>query len=221
MTRSTHHSTRLAAATILIVAFAAATPDASAQSLRPGLKIGLATSTFSGESNADWGMRTGFMGGGTLAYDWENGFALQSEVLYVIKGGQSDSATVANAETAFEVDVKVAYLEIPLLLSYRIDGGGSLHPRFFAGPFLGLNMDATVSWHSGDQSFQESDDSVTSSEFGVAFGAALDVSLGGEFVSFGVQGAVGLSDITKLRVDGTNPSLSTTSVQFFVALAFQ
>jgi hypothetical protein len=205
----------------LILFLTAPPAEVLAQALRPGLKIGLATSTFSGQDRTDFRFRTDFMGGATLAYDLENGFLAQAEVLYVIKGARSDSAVVEDLGTLRKVDSRIAYLEFPVLASYRFETNRAVRPRLFAGPFLGVNVDATLRYEAAGAQFQERDDSVKSIELGIAFGGALDVSVGGELISFGLQSSLGLTDITEARASGEDPSRSTRSIQIFAGLTFQ
>ena len=113
-----------------------------ARQFHPDFKIGLAATTLRGSSDSDFSTKTGFAGGLGLGFDLGlTGWAFQPEVLYIVKGA---SARTTLDDIPIEATFDLTYLEVPVLLLYRFDTGGKVHPKLFAGPSLAFKLDAIV-----------------------------------------------------------------------------
>lgn len=209
--------TYLAAA--IILAFLAAVRPARAQDFEPGLQVALSATTFSGDANTEFDFRTSFGAGVTLGIVFPGGFSIQPELRYVIKGATSDSAIVSNNPTPLRVKSTIAYLEIPVLLVYSFNSGGRLRPRVFAGPYLAQKLDATIEWslRSGGLRQRESDESVSTTDFGFTVGAGVTTDIIGERVLFGARASFGRSDIRN-RPDAP---LHNMGLEIFTGIVFE
>lgn len=101
----------------------------------------------------------------------------QLELLYVMKGGASldieltDSS--GNPISTMRIVHAVDYLELPLLARYRVPVQGHVAPTFVVGPSLAYKISEKYS-----PSGMEEGGILSSTDFGIAFGAGLDLGRG-------------------------------------------
>ncbi|NNE35323.1 MAG: PorT family protein [Rhodothermales bacterium] len=191
----------------------------SAQVMQPGLHVAFNTSTFSGEANTQFDFRTSFGGGVSLAFVFPSGFAIQPELRYIVKGATSDSAFISSSETRLRIKSTISYLEIPVLAVYSFNGGGSIRPRVFAGPYFASKLESSIEWQavSGGVRQSEVDNSVESIDIGFVLGGGVEFDVAGERVLVGARGTFGRSDVRN-RPDAP---LRNTGLEIFTALIFQ
>ena len=146
-----------------------------------GMKAGLNLANFTGD-DADAGegedkkARMGFAAGGFVTYGITEMFAVQPELLYTMKGAKYEWD--GGSET-----VKFDYLEIPVLAKVSIPTEGNIGPHFFIGPSLGILLGAKNKVEidgedpeglAGDHDVK---DETKSTEFGLVFGAGVDIGM--------------------------------------------
>ena len=113
-------------------------------------------------------------------------FALQIEPMYVQKGG---SISAGGEET----NIKLAYLEIPILLKLKIPTPGSITPYVFAGPNIGIALSASAETGNQDTDIK---DEITSTDFALDFGAGVGFKVAPLIVLvLDARYSLGLSDI--------------------------
>ncbi len=153
-------------ATIAFVLLAFAAVTVSAQpGIELGIKGGLGMASLSDENvgfvslirSADFPVDyrdtyeakslSGFQIGGFATFNLSSSFALQPEFIYCKKGGKvqgdgilSDMGTTSTY--AVDEQIELTYLEIPILVKFKIPTQGKLQPTIFAGPALALNLSA-------------------------------------------------------------------------------
>ena len=145
-----------------------------------GMKAGLNMANFSGDDadpdEGDKKSRTGFSAGGFLTYGITEMFAVQPELLYTMKGAKYEWDG-GSATTKFD------YLEIPVLVKVSIPTEGNIGPHFFIGPSLGILLGAKNKVEidgedpeglAGDHDVK---DETKSTEFGLVFGAGVDIGM--------------------------------------------
>ncbi len=91
---------------------------------------------------------TGFQFGAFATINVGSAFAIQPEILYAKRGAKIEGSAVLTfgANTAnYPIDEKLelTYIEIPVLVKYRIPMQGNLKPGLFAGPALAFNLSGT------------------------------------------------------------------------------
>jgi hypothetical protein len=106
-----------------------------------GAKAGLSFSTLSVEDDegVEIDRLTAFGGGGFLRFPL-GGLALQPELLFMRKGARLSEADL----DALEVDFKIDYVEIPLLLVLPIATQSAVSPYLFAGPAVAFEVACSV-----------------------------------------------------------------------------
>lgn len=152
----------------------------------------------------------GFIGGGFLRVDVSRRVALELDALYAPKGGkQNTDRDPGDDPDRFEVD----YIEFPLLFRVAFTSSG-LRPALFAGPSVAIELscryDSFPDGVSNPLACAESGIATKSVDWGIAFGAALDIPLGSGALVVDGRGIVGLGtmDDSDLDLDYRNRILS-------------
>ncbi|NNF04330.1 MAG: PorT family protein [Rhodothermales bacterium] len=206
-------------ATTLVAALAGVrTADAQWQA---SLRMGVTGSTLTGDTDSDFSAVTRLSGGAALSYVYASGFAIEPGLNYVVKGanvdGEIQGLPGAGGAVPVEATFELAYLEVPVFLSYVFERRGSIHPKIFGGPIVAFNLDSQVTYRAkaGGPEFSDSDDSVENRD--LAFGAGLGVEweIGGERLLLGVQSTFGLSNARTAE-----PPLYNRSLSFFTGIVF-
>jgi hypothetical protein len=147
----------------LIVAAACAalvTPSLQAQSPSIGFKLGPSFSTLSTDEDEGQKTLTKFTGGGFIRFDMGR-FGVQPELMYVTKGTKFSESEQG---TTFEAELRLDYIEIPVLFVLPFGTGTGVAPHVYAGPafafeagcsvgFSGGGIDASVDCDEGDEEF--------------------------------------------------------------------
>lgn len=171
-------------------------PTVSGQELQFELKTGLLISTLSGESasESNFDPRTGLSGGIAMRHQRYNGFGLQVELLYSGKGSYADGI-IDGVPVRARFDL--TYIEVPLLLTYRMELRGPFSPRFMVGPSFARNVDALITFRArgSDTEFTEEDSTVEGTDWGIVLGTGVEFLLGGERVFLEARGFLGQSNV--------------------------
>jgi len=98
--------------------------------------------------NFEAGVRTGFQVGGFICFDMSENLSLQMEMMYVSKGAQVEGVGTYDLDGSYSIhelseEIKLTYLEVPVLVKYRLPMWGSVRPSLFAGPALAFNLSAS------------------------------------------------------------------------------
>jgi hypothetical protein len=188
-----------AAASAVALSFLAYAP---LQAQRLGIIAGGTFSQLRGLDNVKAKNRTGTVVGATLTVPVGERMSLQPELLFINKGGALDYGAGAVDE------VRLDYLEIPVLLRVEGASGGALNPHLYAGPSIGFNVGCNIASSGGGVPDVSSDCTrdnfkPKSVDWGAIVGAGVDLSLGGLGVTGGARYGVGLANIA----DDTNAAL--------------
>ena len=136
----------------------------SKRRLTAGLKAGLCISRFRGNYWDDLEPKIGFCGGGFITGNINSILAIQPEVLFVMKG----------AEEPDDYEIKLNYLEIPVLIKLSMSGG-VVAPKLFLGPAFAMNLNSNEVYEDG---YEEEIDYLTDIDFGLVIGAGIDFDTG-------------------------------------------
>ena len=212
---------RLVLTLALLTALGGSAP-AQAQQWTGSLKLGGAVTTFSGDlaaGNTTWDPRTGLAAGGAVGYNFGNGFIPQLEITYIRQGASTDIDFDGIPE---RIRSDLTYLQIPLLLQYRFDTGGYLHPRFFAGPMVAFQVDAHLTFRVPESNVSQTDedDSIESRDYGAVAGAALEIDVADQRLSLEARFSLGMTDITKPNEDDVDTTLKNRGLVFLVGIVF-
>lgn len=121
------------------------TPALHAQNPIIGFKLGPSFSTMTSDPDEGQKSITKFTGGGFVRFDM-GGIALQPELMYVTKGARFEETE--GGQTA-ELELRLDYIEIPVLLVLPFAAGGSVSPHVYAGPAFAFEVGCTVALTAG------------------------------------------------------------------------
>lgn len=137
--------------TIITILFMAV-GTVSAQNTNIGTKIGLNSYTINNGNNSDFDSRIGIHAGLLGHIHLNDDFALQPEIVYSMQGAKSGNS-----------ELKLDYINIPVLVQYMFDNGFRLQ----AGPQLGFLINAKA---ENNNSSSDLKDQFKSLDAGLSFG---------------------------------------------------
>lgn len=175
----------LVLALILSTCFAA-----NAQDISFGVKAGVNFASIGGDDSDEFDGRTGFHAGVLAEIMVTEQFGIQPEILYSMQGfkfEESESGFSSKAE------VKLDYINVPILAKYKFTPGFSAH----LGPQIGFLLNAEGEYEDsfGGETTSETIDIkefVKDFDFGVAAGLGYELDMG---VFFNARYILGISDI--------------------------
>jgi len=175
--------------------------------------LNLANISVDPDEGVDWSNRTTFGFGGVLDFSLNESVALHLEPMYLQKG------TKADVEETFEIEFKAAYLEIPVMLKYAF-GTSEIKPYVIAGPSIGYNLSAKVKMSGGGESEEEDvKDTIKSFDFGLGFGAGVNVLMGNNSIFVEARYTLGLTNIND-DPDDPDTDVKTKGIQIFAGITF-
>ena len=176
----------------------------------PKAGVSIATLNESGDEAGDFDSKIGLLLGVGIEIGLSDKLAFQPEILYVQKGASDKSEGV-------EITFGLNYIEVPLLLKYKISG-------FYVnvGPYLGYGLGGEATFKSGgeeqtfDIKFGEGEDSEVlyldnAFEFGAALGGGVVI---GDKFQIDARYGLGLSSLND-DGEGSN-TLKNSTIQFSV-----
>lgn len=194
------------AATMFAFGFAGA-PQAAAQQNMFGVKGGFVAAEVSADE-LDLDSRTGFGFGGFLQVMVGPNFSIQPEALYLAKGASDDNSEVA-----------LNYLQIPVLVQYHLPTPG-VSPRLFAGPSLAFEVSCDIEDGSFSASCDEEGIDTKSADFGLVFGAGVDIPAGGVVVTLDGRYDMGVTDIGEDADGLADAEIKNRAWELFAGVGF-
>jgi len=156
---------------------AAASPSAEGSEMKGitavGVKAGPCLANIFGEDVFEQKFKLGLAAGGFLTYSLSDRAALQPELLFVMKGSRYESTEFGE----YKESMDFLYLEIPLLVKYRL-ARGPLAVDIFAGPALAFKLSAKVRYEWAGLEEEEDVEDMKSTDLGLAFGAGTEFQVG-------------------------------------------
>ena len=165
-----------------------------AQHFELGAKAGVNISNFSGASNeADLKAKSliGFHAGGFVSLFLGNNFAIQPEVLLSTQGAKVE-------QTGSKTDYKLTYINVPVMLKFRSNGGFYLE----AGPQIGFKVNEKVDGTS--------EDFAKSTDLSIAGGLGYHSPIG---LGIGARYTAGLSKLGDFNASTTKPDWKNGVIQ--------
>lgn len=151
-----------------------------------GAMLGGAFSKFRGEDKGDFeAAKVGLAAGAFVSWGVTPRFAVQSELLLVQKGGKNNLD---------EESFTISYVEVPVLLKYRIRAAGAgsqLSPHAYGGGALAFKIGCTVKSVSTSVDCDAFGSDLKSTDFSLVLGAGLDIGR----AMIGARYDLGLSEI--------------------------
>ena len=182
---------------------------AEAQQNMVGVKGGFIAAELSGDLEDDLASRTGFGFGAFLQVMVGPNLSIQPEALYLSKGASEDGG---------DLEVKVNYLQIPILVQYHLPTPG-VSPRIFAGPTIAFEVGCDLEDGTFSASCEDEEVNTKSADFGLVFGAGIDVPAGGVVVTLDGRYDMGVTNIAE-EVEGSDFEIKNRAWEFFAGVGF-
>lgn len=153
-----------------------------------GIKAGLTSTTLAvtGLSGFEPERRTGLLAGAFVTIG-RKAVRLQPELILTSKNFQAASPIGV-------ITVDSRSIDVPLLLVARLAPEAKVHPRLFAGPFLGVISKATQTVDGVETNIK---DQLTGTDAGVVVGAGLEIPAGRGGLLFDARYVIGVKDISR------------------------
>jgi len=180
-----------------------------------GIVGGLNLAKFTGSDVTGVSTRTSFYAGVAATTPLGTSLFFQPQVLYSAQGAEESSA---GATLTLALD----YLQVPLFLGLHIPMQGSaIRPYVMAGPYVGFKLSCKLKASSGGVSGSVNCDDpsigaakMKSTDFGLTFGAGVELPLGTGMLSLAGRFSMGLTDIEE-GYNGKNSVISIGAGYFF------
>ncbi|CAN5527586.1 hypothetical protein BH11BAC1_BH11BAC1_25440 [soil metagenome] len=144
----------------------------------------------------------GYGGGGVIGVNFSKNLGLQAEVLY------SMLAQKYKDNDQIERNLKISYLNIPLLFVLNTDVSRVVNLNVCAGPQLGINTGSSLKTESSNSDNADTVHAVLAvktADFGFAYGIGVDFMLAPSLkLSIGYRGVQGLVDVSDKSKNTTN-----------------
>lgn len=170
--------------TISILFFSLLAIQVNAQDVvKTGAKGGLNFATMSD----GYDTRTGFVVGGFAKFGIpDSPLSIQPEVMYSQQGGKVDNN-----------EVRIDYLQIPVLFKFALSQRGTVEPNLFAGPYAGLRILAeqeggTGGLLGGSSNIESQTEQV---DYGLSLGGGIDIEVGNSIFTMDARYNIGLADV--------------------------
>lgn len=179
---------------LLVAAFLLVSATGFAQTFQLGIKGGVNISNFTGGDFKDLDKKSlvGFHAGGFVSFFLGDHFAIQPEVLFSSQGAKLDNA-------GDEQNLRVSYVNVPVLLKYRFTGGFYLE----AGPQIGFKV-------SEDTDDMTISDFAKSTDLSIAGGLGFHSNMG---LGVGARYTAGVSKVGDFNAGDFDPDFKNGVLQ--------
>jgi hypothetical protein len=152
-----------------------------------GPKGGLSINRLNGNDAVHTADRTGAVIGGFLNISFLRALSIQPELFFSQRGG---GATISNTSTS---NLKLSYMEVPILFKLRLPLGKTFFPHVFAGPDFAYRIysKSTNTDNTTGVTSEIDQDRIRRMANGGVFGAGLDIQT--EHLFFTLDGRYGFT----------------------------
>jgi len=192
---------------VVLIAFAA---NMFAAEVKCGLKVGLNLSDITMKAEGvkvDLSGRTGVALGGFVDIGFHDVVSFQPEFLYSMKGGKQEETGVG------KLDIRLHYLEIPLLLKIGVPiEDSSVKPYLLAGPALAFKLSESIKLGGVDAP----EDMAKSFDAGAVFGGGVEFGR----VTVGVRYDLGFMDIAEKELEEEGVEIKNRAISVLLGVKF-
>ena len=197
---------------IVSVLFLTVISTASFAQIKLGLRQGIAASTFADKGNIcdNNNVTLSYTAGAFMSVPISKSVAIQPELNYVRKG-RSDETTELN--TAYATDLKINYLQIPVLFQYRdADSFSKTGSAFYVngGPYAGFVLNTQVHASGGNGGIPITLTDSKKTDWGATLGFGYQTPIFKKDIRFDLRYDMGLSEIVNQPAGYRTKALSLT-----------
>ncbi len=200
---------RMATLGIAICLMAAARDAGAQEGAAVGAEVGYSRADLTGENSDLVESRQGAITGVYLHVPMNRLVSVRPEVLFSLKGGR---ALITGTSTLADIDIELAYLELPLLARLTLPGG-RFRPAIFGGPSAGIQIGCDVVIVAPDSTTrltcgQDDVSQVREWDFGWIAGAAIEMHLPRTTLALQGRYSAGFRSILEGNVDLRNRGMA-------------
>lgn len=160
-----------------------------------GFKVGMNSSNVTGDDADGFKSRSGIVGGLFVRVNIPGKFSIQPELLYSRKGAKYDR----KPGEIFSRTLTFDYLEIPVLIRYKLAGTGPVSTSLFSGPAFAFAKSSETVFDPPMAGMNDvaalNNYNHKSTDIGLVLGVAIDVSVLSIGISFDIRYTAGLSSL--------------------------
>jgi opacity protein-like surface antigen len=218
---------------LLIVSLIISSSQIQAQTkISLGARAGLSFSNLSFDPNVPSQItkssRTGFKVGGLAEISFIPMLAVQIEPMFSTGGSELSGQIFNNGFSSVngKITYKISYIEIPILLKFKIPLAGPVSPYVFAGPNIGFIMSSKESDEPSGYASSETDlkDFVSTINFALDFGAGAGFKVTPRIVlMLDIRYSLGMSNVLNDKGKqnfGSNQSIKSNAFQIVAGVMF-
>ena len=209
---SGYRKTVFFACALLVVALVI--PMQAAAQFRAVIQAGVSNSSFRGSDLQNPSYITRMAGGGGLRYEYPSGFEFETGAYYVVKGG---SLRGSFEDIPIEGISEITYVEIPVLIGYRLNPYKRLSPRLYAGPAMAFRSGSQITFNAIGSSFEQTEEDLTveKKDLGLMVGVDFNARVRSETLTFGLRSTFGLSNARSEK-----PEIYNTAFALMAGIVF-
>ncbi len=189
-----------------------------------GIKAGLSSSNWYGEDYEDTDELTDRVapcGGFFISIPIAGLVTVQPELLYMMKGWGVSGDLFG---MPVELDVKVDYIEVPVLAKFNIFNALAVKPVVYAGPYLGFNTSSkvkgTLGSYSAEAEFEDVFGKINDSDAGFVIGAGIDFNFALKTVTIDARYTHGLSKVYEPFAGGEDAAMKNRTFAVMAGITF-
>ncbi len=198
------------------------------------LKLGVNSATitnmsYEGITDDYFKKRTGFFFGVGFDLKYNENLTFQPELLYTQKGVKFEyNYTESGAQAKLNSTISLSYLEIPMLIKYKIPTEG-LNISVYGGPYVAKRVSSKIKTevklsYEGETLADETDtedisDDIKGTDMGIVFGVEGMAPIMGYKALIGIRYVAGMVDINA-NATGTEPSSKNSVIAFYCGVVF-
>ncbi len=179
-----------------------------------GVQLGYSSADFGGVDGNRLGRHEGALAGVYATAYLTTSFALQPELLFALKGGQTmvtgENVVSGGGATSVPVEIELAYFEVPILAKLTpLANRRRLHPIVFGGVAPAIRIGCALSATINDIVQQASCDSLPALpfkalDFGIVMGGGVEFDWSQTALAFQVRYTLGLPSVLGSLADLRN-----------------
>jgi hypothetical protein len=181
--------------------------------LKGGIIIANVNATGEISGSLSWKSVNGLIIGGFASIRVNDYFFLQPEIYYSQKGTKFEELILG---VKYRDELKLDYVEIPVLAKFRLITKGNVFPSLFAGPYAAFKLSAKEEQEIAGVKETDDAEGVKSSDFGLVFGGSIDIKVGKMALILDVRYDLGLAKI----LDEEGESMKNNAFIAMVGIGF-
>jgi hypothetical protein len=205
--------------TALLLACSLVCSGAHGGSWTGGLKAGLNMADAYGDDAEGADSRRGLIIGGFIGYRFTDFLSMQNEIYFTMKGSEGRHPLFFGGTR--DVRIRLAYIEVPILLKFHLPLSGRMVPNIFTGPAFAIMVYNNADYEYDGRIYDIAIDRyVESTDIGIILGGGVDIETGRGSVVIEARYEWGLVNVPK-ETSYMDLDLKNSTLSFMIGYAFR